>query len=296
MGNELTLYRGEGKYEDNEDYGEEHGEEEDNEEEHEENDDDEAETEENRDCFYCGQNGHLQYDCELYNEERDLLWCTMCNRKGHDDESCYECHPTLRYRSGGIRQFNKFGRGEQTNDDEESNTTLCDDYEISGVAGDDFELSGLTLCDDVTVEQTNKIVSTKMENDVTVEQTNKIVSTKMPNDITVEQTSKVVSTKINNIPVYRHDVYIFQEGKLMHDVCYEYQQKQKLEVNNNDEQTLKLQHLWNNHKLFDWGSEGDVDENKKVYENENVFVKNKIDIYVKEENDVIVEEKVDRYV
>ena len=81
----MTLYKGQG--EDEEDEEDEDYEDEDDE--YYEDEDDEEEMEENRNCFYCEQNSHLQYDCELYNEERDLLWCTACNHKGHDDESCF---------------------------------------------------------------------------------------------------------------------------------------------------------------------------------------------------------------
>ena len=50
---------------------------------------DEEEAEEKINFFYCEQKGYIQYDCELYDKERNLLWCKACNRKGHDDESCF---------------------------------------------------------------------------------------------------------------------------------------------------------------------------------------------------------------
>jgi len=57
-----------------------------------------------------------------------------------------------------------------------------------------------------------------------------------------------------------------------------------MEMISKDERTVKLQHLWNNQKLFDWGSEGDVDENK------NAFVEDEVE---EEKNRYVEEEKED---
>ena len=73
-------------------------------------------------------------------------------------------------------------------------------------------------------------------------------------------------------------------------------------MRNDDKRTVKLQHLWNNQKLFDWGNEGDVDENKNAFVEDKVkkekdrYVKDKKDRYVEEEKDRYVKEEKDRYV
>merc|ERR1712183_882837 len=60
-------------------------------------------------CFYCGDKNHNKRNCKKWIKERDQLYCTYCDVKGHDNTTCFLLHPKMKNRIGGVRQFNKFG-------------------------------------------------------------------------------------------------------------------------------------------------------------------------------------------
>jgi len=64
-----------------------------------------------RECYYCGSRDHSKKQCEVYKNEKRLLFCSHCENIGHDNETCLKLHPELRYITGGVRQMNKFGNG-----------------------------------------------------------------------------------------------------------------------------------------------------------------------------------------
>jgi len=60
-------------------------------------------------CFYCGDKNHNKRNCKKWIKERDQLYCTYCDVKGHDNTTCFLLHPKMKNRIGGVRRFNKFG-------------------------------------------------------------------------------------------------------------------------------------------------------------------------------------------